>query len=364
MEAIANGPLSQLLVLMMIPVAAVVLLVGLLIYFGLRRRKKSEMKHGLTVGSAGSKDPTAAIEAEVNPDELANSSPRPADPMVSTDNRNDLDLGILLTKDSEMEPTMDEPLESANDKSVDLAARLNYALPNSPQPGQASEPVELLRLLRDPASGQLLVEIGGKRYSKLGDVTDKGIGQYILQITAHLLAFTNGRIVTNAGMKSVYKPRVQEAPLPIENSTSSPSDLPAERATDTRQESEPNSTGQPLVPEPPPEAQAAFLSSLDLVSKEPEPTSGKGGLFRRAPKPPPSETTIPALNLAEEINNIVQARLRYSPLAEGNRIEVMEDHIGGIRIRVNDAYFKTPEEIPDPEVKELIQASIKEWERI
>jgi len=102
---------------------------------------------------------------------------------------------------------------------------------------------------------------------------------------------------------------------------------------------------------------------LELVSKEPEPTSRKGGLFRRVPKPPPSETTIPALNLAEEMNNIVQARLRYSPLAEGNRIEVMGDYTGGIRIRVNDDYFKTPEEIPDPEVKELIQASIKEWER-
>jgi hypothetical protein len=319
---------------MMIPVAAVVLTGGLLIYFVLRRRKKSEMKHGLTVSSAGSKNPTAAVEAEVTPAELANSPPLPADPIVSTDNRNDLDLGILLTKDSEMEPTMDEPLESANDKSVDLAARLNYALPNSPQPAQASEPVELLRLLRDPASGQLVVEIGGQR------------------------------IVTNAGMKSVYKPRVQEAPLPIENSASPPSDLPAESVADTPQESEPNRTEPPLVPEPPPEAQAAFLSSLDLVSKEPEPTSGKGGLFRRPPKPAPSETTIPALNLAEEINNIVQARLRYSPLAEGNRIEVMEDHSGGIRIRVNDAYFKTPEEIPDPEVKELIQASIKEWERI
>ena len=69
------------------------------------------------------------------------------------------------------------------------------------------EPVELLRLLRDPHSKQLIVEVDGKRYAKLADVGSKAVGQYILKLVAHLLAFTNGMIVTDAGVKSAYQPK-------------------------------------------------------------------------------------------------------------------------------------------------------------
>ena len=69
------------------------------------------------------------------------------------------------------------------------------------------------------------------------------------------------------------------------------------------------------------------------------------------------------LNLAEEINDIVQTRLRYSPLAENNRIEITSDDHGGIRIEVNRQFYSSPDEVPDPDIKELIKAAIKEWER-
>ena len=366
MEAIANGPLSTLIALMAIPFISVVLIVGFLFFSMSRRRKKSQMKHGLGIGSLATEDQTDAAGAEMATIEETNSRPPPTAQPVSTDNASDLDLGIL-TAPNEVEPTMNENLESAHEQPLDLASRLDSALPESSRPPQSSEPVELLRLLRDPVSGQLLVEIAGQRYAKLADITDRRIGQYILQVTAHLLAFTNGRIVTDAGMKSVYNPRVKEAPLPIDGSapsTPSPSaGTPAEETKEMPREEVPEDSPPSLVPKPPPEAEAAFLSSLETLPKEPDPTPQRGGLFRRAPKPAQTETAIPTLNLAEEINDIVQARLRYSSLAENNRIEITGDYSGGIRIRVNDEFYNSPEEIPNPEVKELIQASIKEWER-
>ena len=73
----------------------------------------------------------------------------------------------------------------------------------------------MLRLLRDPQSGQLIVEIAGQRYTKLAEITDKEIGQYILKLVAHLLAFTNGMIATEAGLKSVPAPKVGETPMPL-----------------------------------------------------------------------------------------------------------------------------------------------------
>ena len=92
----------------------------------------------------------------------------------------------------------------------------------------------------------------------------------------------------------------------------------------------------------------------------PAPPPPKKGLFGRSTPAPASN--IPGLNLAEEINEIVQARLRYSSLAY-NRIEITADPRGGIRIQVNNKFYGSPDEIEEGEVKELIKASIKEWER-
>ena len=72
---------------------------------------------------------------------------------------------------------------------------------------------------------------------------------------------------------------------------------------------------------------------------------------------------MPGLNLAEEINKIVQARLIVSPLAATTKIEITSDLGGGIRIKVNGIPYASPDEVPDTEVRELIKASIKQWER-
>ena len=72
---------------------------------------------------------------------------------------------------------------------------------------------------------------------------------------------------------------------------------------------------------------------------------------------------LPPLNLAGQINEIAQARLRYSPLAGATKLEITSDPGGGILINVNGMIYHGPDEIPQPEVKELIRASIKEWEK-
>jgi hypothetical protein len=72
---------------------------------------------------------------------------------------------------------------------------------------------------------------------------------------------------------------------------------------------------------------------------------------------------LPALNLAGQINEIVQTRLHYSPLAATTRLEITTDPGGGILINVNGRVYHGADEIPQPEVKELIKASIKEWEK-
>jgi hypothetical protein len=220
------------------------------------------------------------------------------------------------------------------------------------------ESVELLRLLRDPHSNQLMIEIGGQRYTKLSDVDDKKIGQFILKLAAHLLAFTNGMIVTEAGVKSVYNPKVGPLPEPVVSSQLSPPLSPT-RPTSPADE--------PFIPKPPPEAEAAFLATLHTQSTlQPDPlppvVPSGGGLFGRRP-PAPAPMSLPSLNLAGEINKIVQTRLMYSPLGTNTKVDILSAPDGGIRINVNGKIYNSPDEVADPDIKQLIKESIKQWER-
>lgn len=76
-----------------------------------------------------------------------------------------------------------------------------------------------------------------------------------------------------------------------------------------------------------------------------------------------AQPILPGLNLADEINKIVQARLAISPLATTTKIEITGDPSGGIRIKVDGIPYASPDDVPDAEARELIKASIKQWER-
>lgn len=251
------------------------------------------------------------------------------------------------------EPT---PPEASRPAGVPAAASLpethQQPVKQSISASYSGEPVELLRLLSDPQSGQLIVEIAGRRYTKLAEIADKEIGQYILKLAAHLLAFTNGMIATEAGLKTFQVPKVGEMPVPpVAPTPASPRPSPPL----------PSASVQPTPAAP--EVEAAFLASLRA---KPAPESSQPqrlGFFGRSKPTAPAEPLLPPLNLAGQINEIVQARLRYSPLAGATTLGITSDPSGGILINVNGMIYHGPDEIPQPEVKELIKASIKEWEK-
>jgi hypothetical protein len=293
----------------------------------------------------------------------------------------------FLRSQGEMEADMMNSSQSSYERKTGLSARLaNRPQPAAPPaeakqdiPDQAAtspavkpasepakqpmppEPVELLRLLRDPQSGQLMVEIAGRRYTKLAEIADKEIGQYILKLAAHLLAFTNGMIATDAGLKSLPAPKVGETPMPVAAPTPV-SQLPGPAAGSGQ--SQPAMVQPSFTPQPASPIEAALLASIRAQSAAPQPPPPpqRRGLFGR-PKPAPAEPLLPELNLAAQINDIVQARLRYSPLVPTTQLQITSDPGGGILINVNGAVYRGPEDIPHPEVKELIKASIKEWEK-
>ncbi len=229
------------------------------------------------------------------------------------------------------------PLASVPD-TVDLSLLSNISgddsppepssVPDSPLPEPSTQPEELLRLLRQPQTGQLMVEIAGQRYIKLVDIADKKIGQFILKLTAHLLTFTNGVILTPTGLKSLGAPPPGDLPRPL---------IPVSRAA------------APHVSTPTPRP-------LPPVQTPPR---SRGVLGRTRPAIEPT----PVLNLADEINDIVQAKLLASPLADSNRIDITSDYSGGIRINVNGQFYASLDDVLDVEIRRLIKESIKQWER-
>ena len=74
------------------------------------------------------------------------------------------------------------------------------------------------------------------------------------------------------------------------------------------------------------------------------------------------EAEVKMLSVIDEVNDILQKKLAGSPLA-GKGIHLMENHNREIRFWVGLNSYNDVEEIPDPEVRQIIDAAVKEWEK-
>ncbi|HDN05112.1 MAG TPA: hypothetical protein ENF27_04165 [Chloroflexi bacterium] len=73
------------------------------------------------------------------------------------------------------------------------------------------------------------------------------------------------------------------------------------------------------------------------------------------------EPEVKMLSVIDEVNEILQKKLHGSPLA-GKGIHLMENHNKEIRFWVGLNSYNDAEEIPDAEVRQIIDASVREWE--
>jgi len=74
------------------------------------------------------------------------------------------------------------------------------------------------------------------------------------------------------------------------------------------------------------------------------------------------EPEIKMLSVIDEVNEILQKKLHGSPLA-GKGIHLMENHNKEIRFWVGLNSYNDVEEIPDLEVRQIIDESVREWEK-
>ena len=74
------------------------------------------------------------------------------------------------------------------------------------------------------------------------------------------------------------------------------------------------------------------------------------------------EGEIKMLSVVDEVNNILQRKLHGSPMA-GKGIHLMENHNKEIRFWVGLESYNDVSEIPDPEIRKMIDEAVKEWEK-
>jgi hypothetical protein len=119
---------------------------------------------------------------------------------------------------------------------------------------------------------------------------------------------------------------------------------------------EPESTQPPIVEDEPAEP-VADVTPAPVEEVPPAPVSDIPELDDAE-----EDEEAKMLSVVDEVNNILQRKLIGSPLA-GKGIHLMENHNNEIRFWVGLNSYNDVEDIPDPEVRKIIDESVKEWER-
>lgn len=229
----------------------------------------------------------------------------------------------------------------------------------------SAAPVEVMRLLRDRVTGALIVEVEEKKYRALREIKEGRVGRQVLQTAADLVRFTEvmqprERVRTR---QTSYPSTVE--PMPTD-SPPAPSTLALEVAPAVEQE-----LPVPRTPAPP-SVEREFLESLTQQMRQDEKKPEKPSLspiefFRRgfaARRSAKMQGDIPSpRSFVEEIEDILQRFIRTYPSFIGKEVHVGTGPDGGIRIQVDNEFYDTPDDIPDPEIRGILKAAIQEWEK-
>jgi hypothetical protein len=183
--------------------------------------------------------------------------------------------------------------------------------PAAPPPLSDGESIEVMRILRDLASGGLIVEIGGQRYYHLSQIADPQVRRRFLGNAQSLAQFTQG---AEAEMIS---------PIP--------------------------SMAGPLseIPTPPP-----------ITTGPPGP---RPSVLRRGAAEPEEAEEGPK-TIADQIEELLQYRLTLTPALSDRSIHIRPAVDGGVRIEVDGKWYSGVDEVEDAEIQEFIRSTIHEWE--
>lgn len=172
---------------------------------------------------------------------------------------------------------------------------------------QRKLPPDVIVLNRDVASGEWIVEIEGQRYRRLSDIHDDKAASKIVSAIEGLKVF--------AGIVSLAPEAARPDPFPAQP------------------RAEPPASDAPLPPPVGPRK------------------------LRQATYPAPEGSII------AQIETILQRELSLHPELGDRAVHMGALPDGSLLIEVDVNFYRSPDEIPDPRVRELVMLAVRTWEK-
>ncbi|MFZ0545957.1 MAG: hypothetical protein WAM60_10995 [Candidatus Promineifilaceae bacterium] len=197
--------------------------------------------------------------------------------------------------------------------------------------------IEVMRVLRLPPMGKLVVEVNGQRYEQLSEVTNPSLKQRLLAAIGELIIFSSGyQTLVDAGVAP---------PLMVQSGG----------VGDTHEMVSPDLE----------ERRAAFLSTLErqrnVLATQANAIQDPVNLVSAVAK----DEAIPVIrptNIVDQIDEILQKYVKAEPKLEGRSIHLEQAPAGGLRIKVDEQIYQRPAEIQEKEIQLVIKMALKEWE--
>jgi hypothetical protein len=189
--------------------------------------------------------------------------------------------------------------------------------------------VEVMRVVRVPPLGKLVVAVGEERYDKLSDIRDAAARQRLIAAIGELVVFADG-----------YDALVAAGVAPPAAADESEI-LSMEERKERFLSSMKRQTDSLRMPD-----------TADLNAND----SATGTGTTSEPARDPSLARI-----VSQLNTILERRIRDNPELESRTIQLLTTDDGDLRIEVDGIYYKRPSEIEDKAAREVVGAALKEF---
>jgi hypothetical protein len=208
--------------------------------------------------------------------------------------------------------------------------------------------IEVMRVLRVPPLGKLVVEVNEARFETIDEITDANAKRRLLAAIGELIGFAgNYDSLVEAGV----------AP-PLTAAAAAPPPAPAQPA--------PAQAGDETIsPE-----QARFLAQMEAQrdairegSRTTASTTSETGapLAQTQPDPNRRPPTGQQPSVAAQIDMILQAMKERDPALAARTIRLRHNPAGGLHIEVDGNFYQEPGEIEETAVQRLIQEAVQVW---
>ena len=199
------------------------------------------------------------------------------------------------------------------------------------------ERFEVMRILRRGTRGDLVVEIEGREYNRLMEIDDGALGRRVLLAIQELVTFAG---------------EYGQRPLPEMQKHNGTAEERLEQET-------------PLNAK-----QDEFLSQLTDAKSEDEVELPKSGLveywrrgFRRSERQAAAKAAEEApKSFIDEIEEMLQLRIASRPDLGSHSVHFKSTLSGELRIEVDGGFYETIDDVPYPEIRSLLKATITAWE--